>query len=383
MHGCALPHKYAIGTTLAICVHMKIAVFGSSLVAYGSSAAPYYRGLTRALALRGHQITFFEPHASDHRVHLDHRDPEWSRVVLYEENEQHALNWVDHASRDADLVIKTSGAGVLDDVLNEAVLACKQADRLVAYWDIDPSATMARVQKSRPDPIRQLVSRYDLIVTYGGGANVIDSYKALGARICVPIHNALDPATHFPAFADKRFAGDLGFLAAHRPADEPRIEALFLRAAPLLPNRRFVLGGSGWAHHVLPRNVRYAGQVNARDHNAFNSSVRAILNVTETKSAHESTPPARIFAAAGARACLISDHAAGLTPFLEPGREVLLADSAEELANLVNSLSPRQAREIGSNAYARVHAEHTYAHRAQQLESILGAAVPAAHVAVA
>ena len=45
---------------------MRIAFFGSSLLSsYWNGAATYYRGLLKALAARGHEITFFEPNAYD------------------------------------------------------------------------------------------------------------------------------------------------------------------------------------------------------------------------------------------------------------------------------------------------------------------------------
>ncbi len=63
---------------------MKIGFWGSSLVsAYWNGAATYYRGVLRALANRGHEITFFEPDAYDRQKHRDIPDPEWARIVVY------------------------------------------------------------------------------------------------------------------------------------------------------------------------------------------------------------------------------------------------------------------------------------------------------------
>ena len=43
---------------------MNIAFYGSSLLSsYWNGAATYYRGIIRALATRGHRITFYEPDA--------------------------------------------------------------------------------------------------------------------------------------------------------------------------------------------------------------------------------------------------------------------------------------------------------------------------------
>ena len=64
---------------------MNIAFFGSSLVsAYWNGACTYYRGLIRALAERGHCITFFEPDAFERQQHRDIDDPEWAEVVVYD-----------------------------------------------------------------------------------------------------------------------------------------------------------------------------------------------------------------------------------------------------------------------------------------------------------
>ena len=63
---------------------MRIAFFGSSLVsAYWNGAATYYRGILRALAARGHRVTFYEPDAYDRQKHRDIPDPPWARVVVY------------------------------------------------------------------------------------------------------------------------------------------------------------------------------------------------------------------------------------------------------------------------------------------------------------
>jgi spore maturation protein CgeB len=83
------------------------------------------------------------------------------------------------------------------------------------------------------------------------------------------------------------------------------------------------------------------------------------------------SPATRVFEAAGAAACLITDDFAGIEAFFAPDEEILIArDGAEVAAHLV-SLSPERARRIGQAAYKRVLADHTYAHRAAKLETAL------------
>jgi spore maturation protein CgeB len=352
---------------------MKIAFFASSLVsAYWNGAATYYRGIVRALAERGHQITFFEPDAYERQKHRDMDDPPWARVVVYSaEKPEHALAAVEQA-RGADLVIKASGVGVHDELLEAAVLGLQSATTWVVFWDVDAPATLDRVQKNPQDAFRALIPRYDFVLTYGGGDPVVEAYTALGARQCVPIYNALDPHTHHPVPPDSRFAADLGFLGNRLPDREARVEEFFLHVAARLPERRFVLGGSGWGDKPMSPNVNYAGHVFTRDHNAFNCTPRAVLNINrESMARYGFSPPTRVFEAAGAGACLITDAWVGIELFLEPGSEVLVAASGEEVAAHLAALTPARAREIGDAALKRVLSEHTYAHRCAQLEAIL------------
>jgi spore maturation protein CgeB len=357
---------------------VRIAFFGSSLVsAYWNGAATYYRGLVKELHRRGHRITFFEPDAFDRQAHRDMADPDWADVDVYEPTEEGALAALERA-RGADVVVKASGVGVLDDLLEEAVPDAR-GHGLAVFWDVDAPATLARLEANEEDPLRALVPRYDLVLTYGGGEPVVQRYRALGANECVPVYNALDPETHYPVPPDPRFEADLAFLGNRLPDREARVEEYFLQAARLVPARRFLLGGAGWDDRPLPPNVRLLGHVSTNEHNAFNCSPLAVLNVLrETMATNGWSPATRVFEAAGAGACLISDAWEGIEAFLEPGREVLVADSGEEVAALVERLSPDVARRVGDAARARVLAEHTYAHRAEQVERILaGAAVPA------
>lgn len=352
---------------------MKIAFFASSLVsAYWNGAATYYRGIVRALHERGHRVTFYEPDAYDRQAHRDMPDPEWAEVVVYRGDSDAAALEAVASARGADLVVKASGVGVYDELLERAVLDLQRPQTLVAFWDVDAPATLDRVQHDVADPFRALIPGYDLVLTYGGGDPVVRAYEALGARACVPVYNALDPATHHPVAGDPRFDADLGFLGNRLPDREARVEEYFLSAAAALPQHRFVLGGSGWGDKQLGDNVNYVGHVYTRDHNAFNCTPRAVLNVNrESMARYGFSPPTRVFEAAGAGACLLTDAWDGIELFLEPGAEVLVASGGEEVAALVAGLTPERAQAIGRAAYRRVLAEHTYAHRAALVERVL------------
>src|ERR1051325_8814133 len=113
---------------------MQIAFFASSLVsAYWNGAATYYRGIVRALHDRGHRITFYEPDAYERQQHRDIPDPDWATVVVYPaQNDSDALQALESA-RGNDLIIKASGVGVFDELLERSVLDLRNDRTTVAY----------------------------------------------------------------------------------------------------------------------------------------------------------------------------------------------------------------------------------------------------------
>ena len=351
---------------------LRFSFYGSSLVsAYWNGAATYYRGIIKALARLGHEVTFYEPDAYERQAHRDIDDPAWARVVVYEPTVE-AMEQVLQDGAGADVVVKCSGVGVLDAELEAGVLAHRRGASTIVYWDVDAPATLERMEADPGDALRALVPSFDLVLTYGGGVPVVERFARLGNPSCVPVYNALDPETHHPAAPDPRFDGLLGLLANRLPDRERRVEEFFLAAAASLPDERFVLGGSGWADKAMPPNVRYVGHVYTRDHNAFNATPRAVLNVARDSMARNGFSPAtRVFEAAGCGACLISDAWEGIELFLEPGREVLVAGGGSEVADHLRRLDAPTAEGIGEAARRRVLAEHTYDHRAAQLQELL------------
>ena len=351
---------------------MKIAFYGSSLLSsYWNGAATYYRGILSQLAARGFDITFYEPDAFDRQQHRDIDPPSYARVVMYPATIDAARTALAEASG-ADIVVKASGVGVFDDELLEGVLDQAASRALKLYWDVDAAATLEEIGALPDHPLRRRLPEFDLVLTYGGGPPVVNRYTGLGARRCVPIYNALDPQTHHPVAADPRFGADLSFLANRLPDREARVEEFFLRAAAASPDKRFLLGGNGWETKAMPANVRALGHVGTRDHNAFNCTPTAVLNVARDSMANIGFSPAtRVFEAAGAAACLITDAWEGIGLFLKPEAEVLVARDGQDVAEQLRTLTPERARAIGQAALARVLREHTYAQRAVQADQVL------------
>jgi spore maturation protein CgeB len=161
-----------------------------------------------------------------------------------------------------------------------------------------------------------------------------------------------------------RFACDLAFLGNRLPDREARVAQFFTTPALRLRHRSFIIGGNGW--DVMPANVRVVGHVYTRDHNAFNATPLAVLNVARESIAKVGfSPSTGVFEAAGAGACMITDAWEGLELFLEPDREILVARDGTDVANHLEALTRSWA------ACLRINAEHAYEQRGAQVDRIL------------
>ncbi|MCE5315659.1 MAG: glycosyltransferase [Armatimonadota bacterium] len=352
---------------------MKIALFGQSLLS--SHLNPhiiYFRGLVRALHDRGHSITFYEPDAFDRQNHRDFDKPDWAEVVIYPCDGEDGVRRALDDAREADVIIKASKIGVFDELLESAVPDIKRQNASCAFWDVDAPGTLDRLEKKPDDPLKAQIPHYDLVLTHSGGDAVQTAYKALGARKCVPIHDAIDPHTHHHVTPESRFSADMGFHGDRLPGREHRVEEFLFGAARELPYSKFALAGSGWIGKYMPENIKLVGEIYSWDHNAFNSTPLTILNVAWESVAHYGFSPAsRVFEAVGAQACVISEHWDSLEKFFEPGKEILVASSGVEVARHMRETNQARALAIGIAACRRALADHTYAHRATELEAAL------------
>ena len=346
---------------------MKIFVFGSSIVSsYWNGAATYYRGIYKYLARLGHDITFAEPDAYGRQEHRDSEDVSYVRSLVYRPGvDVEAM--LQHASM-ADVVIKHSGLGVDDELLEQRVLECSPHS-IVCFWDVDAPATIARMHSDSNDPMRRAAPQYDAILTYGGGPQIRDAYLNLGARAYYSIYNGLDVDTHHPVRAEPELECDVAFIGNRLPDREGRVEDLFLRAAALAPGKQFLLGGEGWGDKPMPKNVRWIGHVPTHKHNAVNCSAGMVMNINRSSmAAYGYAPPTRVFEVAGAGACMLCDEWPGIEHFFEPGKEILVIDSPEKVVAAISLHDETARKQIGEAFHRRALRDHTYAQRAKDAE---------------
>jgi spore maturation protein CgeB len=346
---------------------LNIFVFGSSIVSsYWNGAATYYRGIYKYLSQRGHRITFAEPDAYGRQEHRDKGDYSYVRSLVYTPHAD--IDSMLNLAAEADVVVKHSGLGV-DDALLEARVPDLAEHSAVFFWDVDAPATIGRLHADTSDPFRAQISRYDGILTYGGGPVARDEYLQLGGRRYQSIYNGLDPDTHYPVPSDPTVYCDVLFLGNRLRDREQRVDKLFLQAAQLAPNKQFILGGEGWGDKSLPPNVRWIGHVPTDDHNRLNCSAGMVMNINRASMASFGfSPPTRVFEVAGAGACMLCDDWPGLEDCFDADHEILVVRCARDVVDALDSHDATARKQMGAEFRARALRDHTYAQRAELVE---------------
>lgn len=347
---------------------MRIFVFGSSIVSsYWNGAATYYRGIYKYLARRGHQVTFAEPDAYGRQEHRDQGDFSYVTSLVYRPGTD--VDRMMNLAAEHEVVVKHSGVGA-DDELLEELTAKLSTETASFFWDVDSPATLARLRSDRRDPFRSAIPKYDAVLSYGGGPASRQGYVEHGARAYYSIYNGLDPETHHPVPADPQLQCDVAFLGNRLPDREARVEELFFKAAELAPESSFVLGGEGWSGRAMPPNVRWIGHVPTSEHNRVNCSAGMVMNINRNSMAASGfSPPTRIFEAAGAGACMLCDDWPGIDDCFEPGKEILIVRTAQDVVSALRRYDGSGRARIGSAFRGRALRDHTYESRAQQVEA--------------
>jgi spore maturation protein CgeB len=222
------------------------------------------------------------------------------------------------------------------------------------------------------------VPLFEVYFSFTGGPALRELETRWHARRAETLYCGVDPRLYQPVADDTRFACSLGYMGTYAADRQARVESMFIGTARARPDERFVLAGPQYPPMDLPPNVRHEVHLYPRDHAAFYSSNTATLNLTRAAMRRYGWSPAsRLFEAAACGACIISDTWPGLERVLEPGQEVLLADSPADVAAHLEALTPLRRAAIGRAARARVLREHTFARRAEQVDAAISRSLAA------
>ncbi|MET0391159.1 MAG: glycosyltransferase [Polyangiales bacterium] len=350
---------------------MKLVVFGLSVSsAWGNGHATLWRGLIRALAAKGHTVTFYERDTPYYAAHRDCRELPNGQLVLYK-NWDEVRSAAVQALREADAGIVTS---YCPDAIGAIELVLSSAVPIRVYYDLDTPLTLDKLARGEPVPYIPSygLRDFDLVLSYTGGSALTELQRVLGARRTAPLYGAVDPQLHTPSPPVERYRADLSYLGTYSQDRQSALTELFLAPAEARPDFAFAVGGSQYPRDFAWKpNVKYLWHVPPHEHAAFYSSARLSLNVTRAPMARLGyCPMGRLFEAASCGAAVISDDWVGIDAFYEPGEELLVAKTRDDVLRAL-ALGHGLLHDMARRARERTLAQHTTSHRAEQLITLL------------
>ena len=354
---------------------MNIVILGLSITSsWGNGHATTYRGLVRALAARGHQITFLERDVPWYAGNRDMPEPPYCRAYLYQSPAELEPNFASVIEA-ADLLVLGS---YVPDGVAVADVALRLARGVTAFYDIDTPVTLAALQGGSAEYIeRRHIPLFDLYLSFTGGPTLDRLEKQFGARCARPLYCSVDADMYGEDPSIEKDI-DLGYLGTYSADRQPTLDELLIRPASAWPRGQFMVVGPQYpAGVVFPPNVERTIHLAPAHHQAFYNRLRYTLNITRRDMvAAGYSPSVRLFEAAACATPIISDHWSGLESFLVPGREILLARTHQEVLAFLRDLPEGERVAIGRRAKERVLQSHTAAHRAAELEEYVRARAP-------
>lgn len=343
---------------------LSIVFLGLSISSsWGNGHATTYRGLVRELARAGHRVTFLERDREWYRNNRDAPTPEGTALHFYDDLDELRTRF-SHEVRTADVVI--IGSYVPDGVaVAEWVL--EHARGVRAFYDIDTPVTLQKLARGDFEYLTPaLIPHFDLYLSFTGGPILDRIEEVLGSPAARHLPCGVDPERYRPIAVPRRY--ELGYLGTHSKDREASLERLLLEPARRLSKRTFVVGGPSHPDRDWPENVERIFHVAPPEHPQFYASQRATLNITRSDMlAAGYSPSVRLFEAAACGVPILTDVWEGIERYFEPGREIILVRTADDVERVLTTMKNDELRFIGEKARERVLRFHTAAARATQL----------------
>jgi spore maturation protein CgeB len=345
---------------------LRIVILGLSITSsWGNGHATTYRGLVRELARAGHDVLFLERDVEWYAANRDLPNPPDGRTALYRSLDELKQTYAGDIEA-ADLVIVGSFVPEGSEVGRWVV---DHAAGITAFYDIDTPVTLAKLARGEEEYIsRDLIPRYDLYLSFTGGPTLDRLERELGAPLARPLYCSVDPDLYHPEAVPERW--DLAYMGTYSDDRQPGLSQLLITPAARWRKGRFAVAGPQYPADIRwPSNVHRIEHLPPARHRGFYAAQRFTLNLTRADMiAAGFSPSVRLFEAAACGTTIVSDRWEGLETFLEPGREILVAESSEDVLGWLRELPDDERLAIGARGRARVLSEHTAAHRASELE---------------
>ena len=346
-------------------MNLNIVVIGLSVTSsWGNGHATTYRALIEALAERGHRVSFLERDVACYRDHRDLVNPSTWDVHLNQSLGDIPSRF-GALIRGADLVIIGS---FVPDGIAISDWATREAQGITAFYDIDTPVTLARLEQGLDYLSAAKIPRFGLYLSFTGGPIPDMIEQDYGSPLARVLYCSADTKLYAPTQAESKWS--LGYLGTYSEDRQPVLEDLLLASARALPGEQFVVAGAQYPEHITwPGNVTRIDHLAPRQHPRFYSEQRFTLNVTRSDMcALGFSPSVRLFEAAACGTPIISDKWPGIETVFEPSSEILIVSKPNEVIEILRDMPEERRHAIAENARRRVLADHTSAHRAEQLE---------------
>jgi spore maturation protein CgeB len=285
------------------------------------------------------------------------------------------------AAHKGTVALADADVGMVTSYCPDGIAACElvlaSAAALRVFYDLDTPVTLDAMASGEPPayiPPKGL-GRFDLVLSYTGGAALEELRTRLHARRVAPLYGSVDPLAHYRVAERDGSRFDLSYLGTYAKDRQATLEELFISPARQLPERRFVIGGAGYPQTFpwVP-NVFFQRHLEPGQHSRFYCSSKLTLNVTRSAMAKMGyCPSGRLFEAAACGVPILSDEWEGLDQFFCPGSEILTAKSAQDTIAAL-TLPEEKLRRIARAARERVLDTATAYHRALDFEKALASA---------
>jgi spore maturation protein CgeB len=352
---------------------LRFVIIGLTLSsAWANGHATPLRALIKALHAGGHHVTFFERDVDYYAAHRDLEHPDYCQLVLYRDwTEVRPL--VATALGDADVGIVTS---YCPDGLSACDLLLDTSGPRHCFYDLDTPVTLEALRQhgvavptGAQYLVPELIPRFDLYLSFTGGQILECLRSEWGARRVAPLYGSVDPSVHARVeHPPPEFQCALGYLGTYAADRQASLDRLLLEPARRRPTDMFCVIGSMYpADTPWPSNIVTRWHLDPAEHPAFYSGSRATLNVTREGMRRAGySPSGRVFEAAACGTPVVSDAWPGLESFFTPEEEILVVQTTDDVAAVLDR-DPADLARIGSAARERVLAQHTGLARAREL----------------
>ncbi|HEX3443774.1 MAG TPA: glycosyltransferase [Chthoniobacterales bacterium] len=348
---------------------MKLVVLGLSITSsWGNGHATTYRALLYELNAIGYDILFLERDVPWYASHRDAPVFPFCRVGLYR-NLEDLRDHYEEIVRSADIVLVGS---YVPDGVAVGKWVIDTAEGVTAFYDIDTPVTLAKLERGDFEYIApDLIAKYRIYFSFTGGPTLERLEREYGSPAARALYCSADCKLYYPEAIEKQWA--LGYLGTYSLDRQPSINEFLIQPALHLVQEQFTVVGPSYPEDILwPPNVVRKNHLPPNRHRQFYCAQKFTLNITRMDMRRAGyAPSVRLFEAAACGIAIISDTWEGFEAFFNPGTEILLVRSTNEVIEILRALPDRERTEIGVRARERVLKDHSARRRAEQFSAHL------------